>query len=61
MTAEETLNLISKQWCNLEDLKKLGQLGRKNELKLLTNNKIIVNFMLKNILIDLLQIKKEKL
>lgn len=25
MTAKETLELISKQWCDLDDLMKLGQ------------------------------------
>ncbi len=34
MTAEETLSLISKQWCNLEDLMALGQLGRNSALKI---------------------------
>ena len=34
MTAEETLNLISKQWCNLDDLMALGQLGRNSALKI---------------------------
>ena len=34
MTAEETLGLISKQWCNLEDLMALGQLGRNSALKI---------------------------
>ena len=34
MTAEETLKLISKQWCNLEDLMKLGEIGRNNALKI---------------------------
>ena len=33
MTAKETLELISKQWCNLDDLMKLGQFGRKSALK----------------------------
>lgn len=33
MTAEETLNLVAKQWCNLEDIMKLGQLGRNSALK----------------------------
>lgn len=27
MTAEETLNLVAKQWCTLEDIMKLGHLG----------------------------------
>ena len=34
MTAQETLNLISKQWCNLEDLMKLGELGRNSALRI---------------------------
>ena len=34
MTADETLNLISKQWCNLEDLMALGQLGRNSALRI---------------------------
>lgn len=33
MTAQETLDLISKQWCNLDDLMKLGQFGRNSALK----------------------------
>ena len=33
MSAEETLNLIAKQWCTLEDIMKLGHLGRKSALK----------------------------
>jgi len=28
MTAEETLDLVAKQWCTLEDIMKLGHLGR---------------------------------
>lgn len=33
MSAEETLNLIAKQWCTLEDIMKLGYLGRNSALK----------------------------
>ena len=33
MTAEETLNLVAKQWCTLEDIMKLGHLGRNSALK----------------------------
>ena len=33
MSAEETLNLIAKQWCTLEDIMKLGHLGRNSALK----------------------------
>ena len=34
MTANETLNLLSKQWCNLQDLMKLTNLGRNSVLKI---------------------------
>lgn len=33
MEAQETLNLISKQWCTLEDLMVLGEFGRNSALK----------------------------
>jgi len=33
MTASETLDLIAKQWCNVDDLMKLGQFGRNSALK----------------------------
>lgn len=34
MRANETLELISKQWCNLEDLMTLSQVGRNSALKI---------------------------
>ena len=34
MNAKETLNLISKQWCSIDDLKKLYNLGNNNVYKL---------------------------
>ena len=34
MTANETLELISKQWCNLDDLMLLGEFGRNTALKI---------------------------
>ena len=34
MNARETLNLISKQWCDLNDLRKLTGLGKINAIKL---------------------------
>lgn len=34
MTAEETLEIASKQWCNLEDLMKISQVGRNSALKI---------------------------
>lgn len=34
MNARETLNLISKQWCDLNDLRKLTWLGKNNAIKL---------------------------
>lgn len=33
METQETLNLISKQWCTLEDLMALGEFGRNSALK----------------------------
>ena len=32
MTASETIKLIAKQWCNLNDLMKLAGVGRNNAL-----------------------------
>ena len=34
MNARETLNLISKQWCDLNDLRKLTGLEKNNAIKL---------------------------
>ena len=34
MTAKETLKLLSRQWCTIEDLKKLSNLGNNNVYKL---------------------------
>jgi len=34
MTAQETLDIIAKPWCNLEDLMKLVQVGRNLALEL---------------------------
>ena len=34
MNAKETLNLISKQWCDINDLRKLTGLGKNNANKL---------------------------
>lgn len=34
MTAKETLDLISKQWCDLNDLRKLNGLGKNSASKL---------------------------
>ena len=34
MNAKETLKLISKQWCNFDDLMKLSNLGINNAFKL---------------------------
>ena len=34
MNAKETLELISKQWCDLNDLRKLTGLGKNNASKL---------------------------
>lgn len=34
MDARETLKLISKQWCNLNDLMLLAEIGKNNAIKL---------------------------
>lgn len=39
MTASETLKLIAKQWCNLNDLIKLTGVGRNNTLVIKTTIK----------------------
>ncbi len=40
MNAKETLNLISKQWCDLNDLKKLTGLGNNSAIKLKNQIKV---------------------
>lgn len=40
MNAKETLNLISKQWCDMSDLKKLTGLGQNNAVKLRNEIKV---------------------
>lgn len=37
MTAEETLNIIAKQWCDLKDLMKLAGVGRTTALTIKGN------------------------
>lgn len=34
MTAKETLKLISKQWCDINDLMKITGIGKNNAIKL---------------------------
>lgn len=34
MNARETLKLISKQWCDINDLMKLAEIGKNNAIKL---------------------------
>lgn len=41
MSANETLELLSKQWCSLQDLMKLTNLGRNSALK--TRKEIITD------------------
>lgn len=43
MNAKETLNLISKQWCDINDLRKLTGLGKNNTLKLKNEIKLELN------------------
>ncbi len=40
MNAKETLDLISKQWCDLNDLRKLTGLGKNNAIKLKNDIKV---------------------
>lgn len=40
MTAKETLDLISKQWCDLNDLRKLTGLGKNSASKLKSDIRI---------------------
>ncbi len=40
MDAKETLKLISKQWCDLNDLRKLTGLGKNSAIKLKNEIKI---------------------
>ena len=40
MNAKETLTLISKQWCDLNDLRKLKELRKNNAIKLKNEIKI---------------------
>jgi len=44
MTAKETLKLISKQWCSINDIMLLGQIGKNSALKV---KKEIVNTLYK--------------
>lgn len=37
MTAKETLEIVSKQWCSLEDLMKISQVGRNSALRIKKN------------------------
>lgn len=39
MNAQQTLELISKQWCDLDDLMSLAQIGKNNALTLRRNIK----------------------
>lgn len=51
MDARETLKLISKQWCNLDDLMKLAEIGKNNVVKLrreIKNNLINKGYTLPN-------------
>ncbi len=62
MNAEETLNLISKTWCNINDLMKLTGLSRssvlkiRNQIREQSNNEIYTRDLPMNIVIDYLKI-----
>lgn len=51
MNARETLNIISKQWCDLNDLMKLAEIGKNNAIKLrkeIKNELILKGYTLPN-------------
>lgn len=51
MNAKETLNIISKQWCDLNDLMKLAEIGKNNAIKLrkeIKNELILKGYTLPN-------------
>lgn len=62
MNAEETLNLISKTWCNINDLMKLTGSSRssvlkiRNQIREQSNNEIYTRDLPMNIVVDYLKI-----
>ena len=62
MNAKETLKLVSKTWCNINDLMKLTGLSRSSALKIRNNIKQELNYEIhtrdlpKNIVVDYLKI-----
>ena len=62
MNAEETLNLISKTWCDINDLMKLTGLSRSSALKIRNKIKEELNYEIHtrdlpmNIVVDYLKI-----
>lgn len=51
MNARETLKLISKQWCDINDLMKLTELGKNNAIKLrseIKNELLLKGYILPN-------------
>ena len=62
MDTEETLNLISKTWCNINDLMKLTGLSRssvlkiRNQIREQSNNEIYTRDLPMNIVVDYLKI-----
>ena len=51
MDARETLKLISKQWCDLNDLMKLAEIGKNNAVKLrreIKNDLTLKDYILPN-------------
>ena len=62
MNAEETLKLISKTWCNINDLMKLTGLSRssvlkiRNQIREQSNNEIYTRDLPMNVVVDYLKI-----
>ncbi|MFI3260664.1 MAG: hypothetical protein R3Y13_03020 [bacterium] len=72
MPANEMLILLSKQWCNIEDLMKIAQIGRNRAFKMkkeilndlskngyvMTNNLIPMKSVVDHLLIDISYLEK---
>lgn len=62
MNAKEILKLLSKQWCSIEDLKKISNLGNNNVYKLkkeITNELLLQGYTLPKGLIPMCEVVKK--
>lgn len=59
MNARETLKLISKQWCDINDLMKLTELGKNNAVKLrskIKNELLLKGYILPNNRLSMIEV-----